>query len=170
MADAMKGLLDKLGKSANSSAKDKSQAENAEDAWVAKFEDLKRKVIRPTFEALGQEVRKQEHDFNIIEFPFKRLDTRPMPQESSIRMDIYLSNERTKTVINAEKRPSLKFETHHRSQMVQVTICDVTSRGGVESKIGDFPVDRIDAGFIKEKFVALFKRLLAAQPGGARGR
>ena len=55
MADStLKGLLDKLGKSAAPSPKEKSQAENAEEAWVAKFEDLKRKVIRPTFEALGQ--------------------------------------------------------------------------------------------------------------------
>jgi hypothetical protein len=164
MADMLKGLLDKLDKSGGPKAQDKSQAANAEDAWVAKFEDQKRKVIRPTLEALGQEVRKREHDFNIIEFPFKRLDTRPMPQESSIRIDLYLSNERTKTVINAEKRPYLKFETHHRSQMVQVWICDVTSRGGIDSKIGDFHVESIDANFIKEKFVALFKRLLAQQP------
>jgi len=161
----LKGLLDKLDSAATPKPEEKSQAAKAEDAWVAKFEDQKRKVIRPTLEALGQEVRKREHDFNIIEFPFKRLDTRPLPQESSIRIDIYLSNERTKTVINAERRPYLKFESHHRSQMVQVTICDVTSRGGVESKIGDFPVDKMDAAFIKEKFIALFKRLLAQQPG-----
>src|SRR5204863_6622061 len=78
MADStLKGLLDKLGNSAAPSPKEKTQAENAEEAWIAKFEDRKRKVIRPTFEALGQEVRKREHDFNIIEFPFKRLDTRP---------------------------------------------------------------------------------------------
>lgn len=165
MADkTLDGLLDKFEKKAKSTV-DKNQAEKAEEAWVAKFEDMKRKVIRPTMEMLGQEVRKREHDFNIVELPFKRLDTRPMPQESSIRIDIYLANERTKTVINAERRPYLKFESHHRSQMVQVTICDVTSRGGVESKIGDFTVDKIDAAFVKDKFVALFKRLLAQQPG-----
>ena len=165
MADkTLSGLLEKFEKKAKSTV-DKNQAEKAEEAWVAKFEDMKRKVLRPTMEMLGQEVRKREHDFNIVELPFKRFDTRPMPQESSIRIDIYLANERTKTVINAERRPYLKFETHHRSQMVQVTICDVTSRGGVESKIGDFTIDQIDAGFVKDKFVALFKRLLAQQPG-----
>jgi hypothetical protein len=97
-----------------------------------------------------------------------------MPQEASIRIDLYLANERTRTVVNADRRPYLKFETHHRSQMIQVTICDVTSRGGVESKIGDFAVDRIDANFVKEKFVALFKRILSQQPGatspGTRAR
>ena len=165
MADTLKGMLDKFGKASKSGAQDKPQAGNPEDAWIARFDDAKRKVIRPTFEALGKEMRANEHDFNIIEFPFKRLDTRPMPQESSIRMDLYLSNEKTKTVINAEKRPHLKFETNHKAQMVQVTICDVTSRGGIESKIGEFPIERIDAGFIKEKFVALFKRVLAQQPG-----
>jgi hypothetical protein len=165
MADKdLGGLLDKLDKKGKPTPKEKSQAEKAEDAWIAKFEDLKRKVIRPTMESLGQEVRKREHDFNIVELPFKRLDTRPLPQESSIRIDIYLANERTRTVINAERRPYLAFTTHHRSQMIQVTICDITSRGGVESKIGDFPVEGIDTAFVKDKFVALFKRLAAVQP------
>lgn len=166
MADkTLDGLLDKFEKKAKSSGLDKGAAEKAEEAWVAKFEDMKAKVLRPTLEMLGREVRKREHDFNIVELPFKRFDIRPMPQESMIRIDIYLANERTKTVINAERRPYLKFESHHRSQMVQVTICDITSRGGVESKIGDFTIDQIDAGFVKDKFVALFKRLLAQQPG-----
>jgi hypothetical protein len=166
MADKMlEGLLDKFEKKARTSEQEISQAEKLEAAWVARFETMKMKVLRPTMELLGKEVRKREHDFNIVELPFKRFETRPMPQESMIRIDVYLANERTKTVINAERRPYLKFESHHRSQMVQVTICDITSRGGVESKIGDFPVESIDGNFVKDKFVALFKRLLAQQPG-----
>jgi hypothetical protein len=42
----------------------------------------------------------------------------------------------------------------------------------VESKIGDFTIDQVDGQFVKDKFVALFKRLLAQQPsgGGARSK
>jgi hypothetical protein len=165
MADkTLSGLLDKFEKKANPSAQEKSQAEKEEEAWIAKFENHKAKVILPALQALGQEVRKREHDFNVVQQPFKRIDTRPMPQESSIRIDIYLANERTRTVINAERRPYLKFESHHRSRKAQVTICDITSRGGVESKIGDFDIEQVDSQFVKDKFVALFKRLLAQQP------
>ena len=161
----LSGLLDKLDKTAKPSATEKSAAQKAEDAWIAKFEAQKQKVIRPTMELLGQEMRKRGHDFNIVEQPFKRIDTRPLPQESSIRIDLYLANERTRTVINAERRPYLKLETHHRSQMVQVWICDVTSRGGVESKIGDFAVEQMDQNFIKDKFLAMVKRVVAVQAG-----
>jgi hypothetical protein len=162
----LSGLLDKFEKKAKPSIHEKTQAEKAEETWIAKFENHKAKVLFPALEQLGQEVRKREHDFNIVQQPFKRIETRPMPQESSIRIDIYLANERTRTVINADRRPYLKFETHHRSQMVQVTICDITSRGGVESKIGDFTIDQVDSPFVKDKFVALFKRILAQQPAG----
>jgi hypothetical protein len=124
------------------------------------------KVIRPTLEKLGREIREHEHDFNIVDTPFKRSLNIALPAESAIRMDLYLGNERTRTVINADRRPYLGFVTHHRSQMVQVVICDITSRGGVESKIGDFPIETIDAAFIRDKFVALFKRILSQQ--GAR--
>ena len=165
----LNGLLDKLDKAPQPKAKEKSAAEKAEDAWIAKFDAQKQKVIRPTMELLGQEMRKRGHDFNIVEQPFKRMDLRPLPQEASIRIDLYLANERTRTVINAERRPYLKFETHHRSQMVQVWICDVTSRGGVESKIGDFAIEQCDQNFIKDKFLAMVKRVVAVQ-GGAQKR
>jgi hypothetical protein len=171
----LSGLLDKLNKTQKESAKSKAGAIKAEDAWVAKFNKQKDDVIRPTFEILGQKVRAHGHDFNIVETPFLRTDTRAMPIEGSIRIDLYLDNERTRTIIGQDRRPGLKFSTHHRSQMVQVTICDITSRGGVSSKIGDFPLEKIDAAFVKDKFVALFKRLIAQhpadQPGGrSRGR
>jgi len=171
MADkTLGGLLDKFEKKAKSTPQEQSQAEKEEMAFIAKFETLRSKVIFPAFELLGQEIRKRGHDFNVVQLPFKRVDTRPLPQEASIRIDIYLENERTRTVINADRRPYLKFETHHRARLVQVTICDITSRGGVESKVGDFEVNQIDGAFVKDKFVALFKRIVAQQPASTKGR
>ena len=132
----------------------------AEEAWVAKFVALRDKVIRPTMEELGKELQKHGHDFNIVEKQFRRADNRATPEEASIRIDIYLSNERTRTVIGQDRRPHVALATHHRSQMVQLFICDITSRGGVVSKVGDYPLERVDAALIRDKFVALFKRLL----------
>lgn len=166
----LSGLLDKLDKAAKPTPSEKSAAQKAEDAWIARFEAHRQKLIRPTMELLGQEMRKRGHDFNIVEAPFKRMDMRPLPQEASIRIDLYLANERTRTVINADRRPYLKLETHHRSQMVQVWICDITSRGGVESKIGDFAIDQVDQTFIKDKFLALVKRVVAVQAGAPAKR
>ena len=80
---------------------------------------------------------------------------------STVLRDIYLADEKSRTRINAEKRPHVGFVTNHKKQVVNVIICDVTSRGGVESKVAELPLDRVDATIIKEKFVALFKRLVA---------
>jgi len=118
-------------------------------------------VIRPTMEQLGKEIEKRGHDFHIVARDFRR-GNRPLPDEASIRIDIYLADEKTRTRINADKRPHVGFSTNHKKQTVNVTICDVTSRGGVESKVAEFPLDKIDAALIKDKFVALFKRLVAA--------
>lgn len=154
--DDLGGLLDKFQDSLSTDTRD--EATKAEDAWVARFDELRRSVIRPTLDALGKQIQQREHDYNIVETQFRR-GHRPMPDEASIRMDIYLSNERTRTNIGMDRRPHLAFQTHHRSEMVQVLICDITSKGGVVSKVGDFPIERVDATFIREKFVALFKRL-----------
>lgn len=135
---------------------------SAEDTWVVKFDEVRRKVIRPTLESLGEQIRQREHDFNIVETAFVR-ENRAIPVEATIRMDIYLATERTRTVIGMDRRPFLGFTTHHRSEMVQVSICDITARGGVISKIGEYPLDKVDAALVREKFIALFKRLLSQQ-------
>jgi hypothetical protein len=153
--DDLSSLLDRLDGN-----KPSKSTESPEDAWVAKFNEHRAKVIRPTLEGLGKEIEKRGHDFLIVEKEFRR-GNRAVPDEAVIRIDIYLSDEKSRTKINADRRPGLGFITKHKAQMVQVTICDMTSRGGVESKIGEFPLEKVDMPFIRDKFVALFKRLVS---------
>ena len=131
-----------------------------EDAWIAKFNEHRAKVIRPMLEGLGKEIEKRGHDFLIVEREFRR-GNRAVPDEAQVRIDIYLADEKSRTKINADRRPGLGFVTKHKAQSVQVMICDITSRGGVESKVAEVPMDKIDVNLIREKFVALFKRLVA---------
>lgn len=154
--DDLDSLLDKLeGTKAAAAA-----AINPEDAWIAKFNDHCAKVIRPTLESLGKAIEARGHDFLVAQREFRR-GNRAVPDEAQIRIDIYLADEKSRTKINADRRPGLGFVTKVKAQSVQVVISDITSRGGIESKVGEFPIDKIDEAFIKEKFVALFKRLVA---------
>jgi len=153
--DELSSLLDKLDGN-----KPTTQKANPEDEWVAKFNEHRAKLIRPTLEALGKEIEKRGHDFLIVEREFRR-GNRAIPDEAQIRIDIYLADEKSRTKINADRRPGLGFVTKHKTQMVQVMISDVTSRGGVESKVAEVPMDKVDVNLIREKFVALFKRLVA---------
>ena len=154
--DDLDSLLDKLEGNQSPAAKTASP----EDAWVARFDEHRRKVIRPVLEALGGEIEKRGHDFLIAEREFRR-GNRAIPDEAYIRIDIYLAGEKTRTKINADRRPGLGFVTKHKAQLVQVMISDITSRGGIESKVGEFPLEKIDTAFIRDKFIALFKRLVA---------
>jgi len=156
-ADDLNALLDNY----DSAKVNPPDTKGGEDAWIEQFNAHREKVIRPTMEQLGKEIEKRGHDFHIVARDFRR-GNRPMPDEASIRIDIYLADEKTRTRINADKRPHVGFVTNHKKQVVNVIICDVTSRGGVESKVAELPLDRVDATLIKEKFVALFKRLVAA--------
>ena len=111
-------------------------------------------------EALGKEIEKRGHDFLIAEREFRR-GNRAIPDEASIKIDIYLADEKSRTKINADRRPGLSFVTKHKTQMVQVLISDITSRGGSDSKIGEFPLEKVDTAFVRDKFIALFKRLVS---------
>jgi hypothetical protein len=158
----LNGLLDKLRE-----AKGKAQpAVSKEEAWVGKFEDLRRKVIRPMLETLGKQLQQRGHDFDIVQAQFQR-ENRAVPLEASIRIDLYLSTERTRTGIGRDRRPHLAFTTKHKSQAVEVTLCDITARGGVVSTIGEFPLEKIDTAFVRDKFVALLNRLVKQEGLGA---
>ena len=154
--DDLDALLDKLEGTKTAAA----EAVNPEDAWIAKFNEHCAKVIRPTLESLGKAIEARGHDFLVAQREFRR-GNRAVPDEAQIRIDIYLADEKSRTKINADRRPGLGFITKHKAQMVQVMISDVTSRGGIESKVAEIPIEKVDAAYIKEKFVALFKRLVS---------
>lgn len=151
--------LQRFNDSQSKKAKDLEQAFREEDAWIAAFEKRRKEVLRPTLEALGEQLRAKEHDYNLIETQFRR-DNRAVPDEASIRMDIYLSTDRTRTGIGMDRRPCLLFKTHHRSKLVHLIVSDMTDRGGEISKEGEYPLEKVDATLIKEKFILLFHRLM----------
>ena len=121
--------LQRFNDSQTKKAKDVEAAMREEDEWVKAFDQRRNKVIRPTLEALGAKLQAKEHDFNIVETQFRR-DNRAVPDEASIRMDIYLATDRTRTGVGMDRRPCLLFKTHHRSKMVHLIVSDMTDRGG----------------------------------------
>jgi hypothetical protein len=157
--NAVGGVLEAFNTSLTAKKREIEDAVKAEDDWVASFDAKKRELFRPTLEALGEKLRAKEHDYNIVETHFRR-DNRAIPDESSIRMDLYLSTDRTRTGIGMDRRPYIQLKTHHRSRLVHLYISDMTDKGGVVSKEGEYPLEKVDDTFIKEKFILLFHRLM----------
>ena len=151
--------LKRFNESRTKKAKDLEQAAREEDAWIATFVARRAKVIRPTMEALGEKLRAGEHDYNLVETEFRR-DNRAVPDEASIRMDIYLATDRTRTGIGMDRRPYLLFKTHHRSKLVHLIVSDMTDRGGEITKEGEYELEKVTDVLIKEKFILLFQRLM----------
>jgi len=151
--------LQRFNDSQTKKAKEIEDAVKAEDEWIAAFNERRNKVIRPTMEALGEKLRAKEHDYNLLETQFRR-DNRAVPDEASIRMDIYLATDRTRTGIGMDRRPCLLFRTHHRSKLVHLIVSDMTDRGGEISKEGEYPLEQVNDVLIKEKFILLFQRLM----------
>lgn len=151
--------LQRFNDSQTKKAKDLEEAIREEDEWIAAFEKKRKEVLRPTLESLGEQLRAKEHDYNMVETSFRR-DNRAVPDEATIRMDIYLATDRTRTGIGMDRRPCLLFRTHHRSKLVHLIVSDMTDRGGEISKEGEYPLERVDATLIKEKFILLFHKLM----------
>jgi hypothetical protein len=155
----VRAALQRFNDSQSKKAKEIDEAVKEEDAWIAAFNERRDKVIRPTMEALGEKLRANEHDYNLVETQFRR-DNRAVPDEASIRMDIYLAFDRTRTGVGMDRRPCLLFKTHHRSKLVHLVVSDMTDRGGEISKEGEYPLEQMTDVLIKEKFILLFHRLM----------
>ena len=151
--------LQRFNDSQTKKAKDVEQAMREEDEWIAAFEKKRKDVLRPTLEALGAKLQGKEHDYNLVETQFRR-DNRAVPDEASIRMDIYLATDRTRTGIGMDRRPCLLFKTHHRSKLVHLIVSDMTDRGGEITKEGEYELEKVTDVLIKEKFILLFQRLM----------
>ena len=151
--------LQRFNDSQTKKSKDIEQAIREEDEWIKAFNERRRKVIRPAMEALGEKLRAKEHDYNLVETEFRR-DNRAVPDEASIRMDIYLATDRTRTGIGMDRRPCLLFKTHHRSKLVHLIVSDMTDRGGEISKEGEYTLENLNDVLVKEKFILLINRLM----------
>lgn len=46
-------------------------------------------------------------------------------------------------------------------ETAQVTLSDMTASGGVISKIGDYPLEDVNPFVVRDRFIALFNRLLS---------
>ena len=153
------GVLERFNTALSDKKHQIEEAIKAEDEWIGTFDKRKREQYRPTLESLGEKLRAKEHDYNIVETQFRR-DNRAIPDESSIRMDLYMSTDRTRTGIGMDRRPYLQLKTHHRSRMVHLILSDMTDRGGVVSKEGEYKLDEVTDVLIKEKFILLVQRLM----------
>lgn len=153
------GVLERFNTSQTDKKQKLEEIIKAEDAWIAAFDTKRREQYRPTLEALGEKLRAKEHDYNLVETQFRR-DNRAIPDESSIRMDLYLSTDRTRTGIGMDRRPFVQLKTHHRSRMVHLYLSDMTDRGGTIAKEGEYTLEQVTDVLIKEKFILLFHRLM----------
>jgi len=153
------GVLERFNTALSDKKHQIEEAIKAEDEWIATFEKKKREPYRPTLESLGEKLRAKEHDYNIVETQFRR-DNRAVPDESSVRMDLYMSTDRTRTGIGTDRRPYLQLKTHHRSRKVHLILSDMTDRGGTIAKEGEYPLDDVTDVLIKEKFILLVQRLM----------
>jgi hypothetical protein len=153
------GVLERFNSALTDKKHQIEEAIKAEDEWIAAFDRKRRELYRPTLESLGEKLRAKDHDYNIIETQFRR-DNRAIPDESSIRMDLYMSTDRTRTGIGMDRRPYLMLKTHHRSRRVHLILSDMTDKGGTISKEGEYPLDQVTDVMIKEKFILLVQRLM----------
>ena len=153
------GVLERFNSAISDKRHQIEEAIKAEDEWIATFDKKRRELYRPALESLGEKLRAKDHDYNIVETEFRR-DNRAIPDESSIRMDLYLSTDRTRTGIGMDRRPYLMLKTHHRSRRVHLILSDMTDKGGTIAKEGEYPLDQLTDVMIKEKFIILVQRLM----------
>jgi hypothetical protein len=124
-----------------------------EAQFLAEFAELRRKVVRPVFEAAGAMLVGRGHAFSIVEEEAsapKAGSQGGRGVEASISFHVVPAG----TVpLAGDRARALSFTTRHYNRTVSVNTDSHGSGGGIAGAQGAYPLDKIDAQLVEDEVV-----------------
>jgi len=147
-------LLDQYDEKRRAVEERRQQVKTDEDNFLKGFADLKTKVVKPVFEAIGAILKERGHDFKISENEYAgEPDGKTIEAAVSIRImpaGMEMSS-------NGDAQfPSLSFITRHYNKTVCIHSSNaVPQSGGPASPRGDYQLAQIDKDLVQAELLKL---------------
>jgi hypothetical protein len=129
------------------------QVVHDEAQFLAEFAELRRKVVRPVFEAAGAMLVERGHAFSIAEEEAsapKAGSQGGRGVEASISFHVVPAGA---AALAGDRARALSFTTRHYNRTVSVNSDSHGSGGGIAGAKGAYPLDKIDAQLVEEEVV-----------------
>lgn len=131
----------------------------ADDAmFLVQFDELRRDVVRPVFEAAGELLQARGHGFRIVEEPF-RGHNGTKTVEAAIELHVVPAG--MGNAAQAQLR-ALSFETRHYNKTVCIRNGGVPHEGGLAGAKGAVAIDTIDRQRVEDEVLKLMSAMVGA--------
>ena len=127
-------------------------------AFLAGFAELRSKLVRPVFEAVGALLKSRGHDFTIREEEFV-FEGEGKTTEAAIRLRITPAGMEGATASDLHLR-ELCFSTRHYNKTVCITNGAVPQSGSIAGAGGSYALAQIDAQLVEQELLKLVAELV----------
>lgn len=151
-------LMDKYGQRLEEGKKRQEQIKTEEDAFLSEFERLRKEVIRPVMEDIGNQLKARDHDYLISEKE-EAVDLEGRTQDAKITMNILPAGV-DRSVYRPESTPSVSFIATRYKRKIWVHGSNMMpNRGGSAGSRGEFNAEEINSDVVEKEVFGVLKEI-----------
>ena len=157
MQDAVTKLLDAYDARRRGDVEREQKTKEDAARFLTDFAELRRRVIRPVFEAAGKMLEDRGHRYSIEEHELVP-GAGGSINEAGITMRIVPSG--TKAALH-EDRSSLSITSRHYNKTVWINSGEAHRSGGIAGPAGAFALDKVTRQLVEDEVIAFVARVVA---------
>ena len=147
-------LLDRYDEKRRVVEERRQQVKTDEDNFIKGFADLRTKVVRPVFEAIGAILKERGHDYSISEDEYAG-EPGGKTTEAAVSIRVMPAG-LEKSPHDDAQFPSLSFVTRHYNKTVSIqSSYAIPQLGGPAGPRGDYQLAQIDEDLVKVELLKL---------------
>lgn len=154
LREALTRLLDDYDARQRGEREREQKARDDEAQFLAEFDALRRRVIRPVFEVAAAMLEERGHRTSIVEQEFAAGGAGRI-SEAGITLRVVPSG--TKAPLHEDQR-SLAFTTRHYNRTVWVNSGESAGSGGLAGAKGAYALERVTKQLVEDELVAFVAR------------
>jgi len=155
MQDALTKLLDVYDARKRGDAEREERNRDEAAAFLARFSELRRDVVRPVFEAAGALLEARGHRYSVVEQEFSGAVGHIVEAGISLRV----APGGIRTPVHDDQR-ALSLATRHYNRTVWINSGDSPTSGGVAGAKGAYALEKVTRQLVEEEVVTFVARLL----------
>lgn len=160
MNEALGRMLDQYDERRRGDLARVQQARDEDAAFLARFAELRRAVVRPVFEAAGAILAARGHEFRISEEDFAAGDGGKVI-EAGISIQFLPAGAQPPAPGDAHAR-SLSITTRHYNRTVWINAGVAMNAGGIAGSKGAYPLEKLTRQLIEEELLKFIGTVVAA--------
>lgn len=157
MQEELTRLLDSYDKRRRADTAREQKAKDEEALFLTQFDELRREVIRPVFEAAGELLEARGHRYSISEQAFAAGAAGKI-SEAGISLRVVAAG--TKAALH-EDQQALTITTRHYNKTVWINSGESSGSGGLAGAKGAFPLQKVTRQMVEDEVIAFVGRVVA---------